>query len=90
MAMGAYIATKDADRDENMYFIGIDGLPGPEGGAQAVLNGELNATFLYPTGGREAIQTAMKILYTEPVEKQITLETATIDRENAARFLGTN
>jgi ribose transport system substrate-binding protein len=63
-------------------------LPGPEGGAQAVLNGELNATFLYPTGGKEAIKTALKILQTEPVEKQITLETATIDRENAARFVG--
>jgi ribose transport system substrate-binding protein len=88
MAMGAYIAAKDAARDEGMYFIGIDGLPGPEGGAQAVLNGELNATFLYPTGGKEAIKTALKILQTEPVEKQITLETATIDRENAARFVG--
>ncbi len=87
MAMGAFIAAQNANRQKDMYFIGIDGLPGPEGGAQAVLNGELNATFLYPTGGREAIQTAMKILQGEKVEKNITLKTATIDSSNAKDFI---
>lgn len=87
MAMGAYIAAKNANRQREMYFIGIDGLPGPEGGAQAVLNGQLSATFLYPSGGREAILTALKILRGEAVEKNITLPTATIDSSNAKQFI---
>ncbi|GAB4363156.1 MAG: substrate-binding domain-containing protein [Calditrichia bacterium] len=87
MAMGAYIAAKNANRHREMFFIGIDGLPGPEGGAQAVLNGELSATFLYPTGGAEAIQTALKILKGESVPKNITLQTATIDSTNAREFI---
>lgn len=87
MAMGAYIAARNAKRDQNMFFIGIDGLPGPEGGAQAVLNGELSATFLYPTGGSETIETALKILKGETVDKNITLQTATIDSSNAKEFI---
>jgi ribose transport system substrate-binding protein len=87
MAMGAYIAAKNANRDKEMYFLGIDGLPGPEGGAQAVLNGELNATFLYPSGGKEAILIALKILNGEDVEKNMTLQTATIDSSNAKEFI---
>ncbi len=87
MAMGAYIAAKNANRDQGIFFIGIDGLPGPEGGAQAVLNGELSATFLYPTGGGEAIKTALKILNGESVDKNITLQTATIDSSNAQEFI---
>ncbi|HFE64588.1 MAG TPA: hypothetical protein ENK14_09280 [Caldithrix sp.] len=87
MAMGAYLAAKNAGRSQEMYFIGIDGLPGLEGGAQAVLNGELSATFLYPTGGAEAIQTALKILQGEKVPKNITLQTATIDSSNAKKYI---
>ena len=87
MAMGAYLAAKNAGRSQEMYFIGIDGLPGPEGGAQAVLNGELSATFLYPTGGAEAIQTALKILQGEKVPQNITLQTATIDSSNAKKYI---
>jgi len=87
MAMGAYIAAKNANRNMEMYFLGIDGLPGAEGGAQAVLNGELNATFLYPSGGKEAILIALKILHDETVDKNITLQTATIDSSNAKKFI---
>jgi len=87
MAMGAYLAAENANREKDMYFIGIDGLPGPEGGAQSVLNGQLRATFLYPTGGKEAIQIALKILKGEEVKKNITLETATIDSTNAQEYI---
>ena len=87
MAIGAYLAARDARREKEMYFLGIDGLPGPEGGVQAVLDGMLSATFLYPTGGKIAIQTALKILRGETVPKTITLKTATIDSTNAKQFL---
>lgn len=83
MALGAYLAAKDAGREKDIYFIGIDGLPGPEGGAQAVANGELSATFVYPTGGKEAIETVLKVLDGIQVEKHIGLATTTITPENA-------
>lgn len=87
MAIGAYLATKDAGRLKGMYFIGIDGLPGPEGGIQAVANGELNGTFIYPTGGKQAVQTALKILKGEKVPKNITLSSISITPQNAKQYL---
>jgi len=87
MVMGAYIAAKNAGRAQGMYFIGIDGLPGAEGGIQAVINKELDATFVYPTGGQEAIITALKILNGEKVDKNINLETRMITSENAEEEL---
>ncbi len=86
MAIGAYLAAKNAGRQEDMYFIGIDGLPGPEGGAQAVLSGQLDATFLYPTGGKEAIRVADDILDGREVPKHITLPTVRIDPSNANKY----
>ncbi len=86
MASGAYIAAKNANRFEKTFFIGIDGLPGAEGGVQAVLNGELNATFVYPTGGKEAINVAKDILSGKKTPKTITLETVTIDKSNASKY----
>ncbi|GAB1450459.1 hypothetical protein MASR2M47_05150 [Draconibacterium sp.] len=56
---------------------------GEEGGIQFVINGELNATFLYPTGGEKAIQIANKILHNLPFEKENLLETVVIDSTNA-------
>jgi ribose transport system substrate-binding protein len=87
MALGAYLAAKDVNREKNIKFIGIDGNPGPEGGCQAVLDGKLEATFLYPTPGAEGIRMALKILKKEIVPKRILLPTAVITRENAARFV---
>ena len=78
MAIGAYLAAKNANREKDILFIGIDGLPGAEGGIQAVENKELSATFVYPTGGKEAIETALKILAGEKVERNITLGTRTV------------
>ncbi len=86
MAIGAYIAAKNVMRFEKTYFIGIDGLPGAEGGVQAVLNGELNATFLYPSGGRKAITIANDVLMGKKVPKTITLKTVTIDKTNAGKY----
>ncbi len=87
MAMGAYLAATAMNR-QGLRIIGIDGLPGPEGGAKAVLDGKLDATFLYPNCGKEAIETAVKILHKEPVPKQLRLQTARITKANAAQFVG--
>jgi ribose transport system substrate-binding protein len=80
MAVGAYLAAKAKGRDREMKFIGIDALPGPDGGRQAVADGKLEATFVYPTGGREAVESAAKILAGEQVPKRITLQTQRITK----------
>jgi ribose transport system substrate-binding protein len=63
MAEGAYIAAQDAGIDTSqVLFIGIDALPTPDGGIMSVLDGRLGVTFVYPTGGRQAIEWAHHIL----------------------------
>ncbi len=63
-------------------FIGVDALPGPFGGIQAVHDGVLDATFFYPTGGDKAIEIAQKILTGGPYQKENTLQTAAVDSSN--------
>jgi signal transduction histidine kinase/DNA-binding response OmpR family regulator len=82
MAKGAYSVAKE-NGIENKFYLGIDGLYGKEGGIQYVINGELDATFLYPTGGEKAIQIAHKILDKLPFERENLLETVVIDSTNA-------
>jgi ribose transport system substrate-binding protein len=84
MAVGAYLAAKAKGREKDMKFIGIDALPGPDGGRQAVADGTLEATFVYPTGGREAVDAAAKILAGQQVPRRITLDTERITRRSAA------
>jgi ribose transport system substrate-binding protein len=80
MAIGAYLAAKAKGRDKEMKFIGIDGLPGLDGGRQAVTDGKLAATFVYPTGGKQAVEIADSILRRKPVPHRITLPTQRITR----------
>jgi ribose transport system substrate-binding protein len=70
-AHGAYLAAKAAGREKQMKFVGIDALP--HEGQMYVRQGVLSASFEYPTGGKEAIETAVKILRGEKVPKEITL-----------------
>lgn len=84
-AEGAYTAAKNAGREGEMKFIGIDALPTPDGGIKGVMEGRLTATYVYPTGGKEAIENAYKILVKgEQVEKSITLDTLEVTKDNAA------
>ena len=87
MTIGAYLAALYVGRTKDIYFIGIDGLSGPEGGVQAVADNKLNATFIYPTGGGTAVQTALKILKGENVPKNITLSSIAITPKNAKEYL---
>ena len=81
-AHGAYLAAKAAGREKGIRFVGIDALP--QEGVAYVAQGILDATFQYPTGGREAIETAMKILNGEPVEKKMVLGSRLFTRDNVA------
>ena len=84
MAEGAYLAAQAAGR-KDLKFVGIDGLPIESGGIKAVEQGRLQATNLYPTGGKEAVEAAKKILIDcQPVPKTETLPTELITKDNAA------
>lgn len=82
-AHGAFLAAKAAGRDKNLLFVGIDGLP--HEGQAYVKQGLLSASFEYPTGGREAIETAMKLFKGEKVEKEITLNSRVFTKENVSK-----
>ncbi len=85
MAEGAYLAAKAAGLDQKIKFIGIDGLPIPTGGVKAVEAGRLAATFVYPTGGREAVDAAKKLLVDcGKTEKTQLLQTQLVTQANAA------
>ncbi|HYY29516.1 MAG TPA: substrate-binding domain-containing protein [Chthoniobacterales bacterium] len=88
IAYGAYLAAKDAGREKQIKFLGIDGLP--DEGVTWVCKGQLTATFLYATPGAEGIRQALKIVKGEPVEKKITLPTMAIDQTNCEQILKDN
>ena len=80
MAIGAWLAAKAKGREHEMKFIGIDGLPGLDGGRQAVADGKLAATFVYPTGGKQAVEVADSILRGLAVPHRITLTSERITK----------
>lgn len=79
-AHGAYLAAKAANREKNILFVGIDALPSE--GVAYVKQGILDATLAYPTGGQEAVQTALKILNGETVPQKIELQSRLFTKEN--------
>lgn len=86
MALAAREAIMEIDplAVKRIKFIGIDALPGKGKGIEAVSNGYLTASFVYPTGGTTAIKVAWQILNGQPVSKQYALTSALIDKENAS------
>tara|TARA_R100001369_G_C3321047_1_gene168940 strand:- start:476 stop:3220 length:2745 start_codon:yes stop_codon:yes gene_type:complete len=83
MAKGAWEVARNLGMESQIKIIGVDGLNGPNGGIQLVKDGVLNATILYPTGGAEAIEIALKILNAEVVPTNNILSTTVIDQFNA-------
>jgi len=80
-AHGAWLAARAAGREKDIKFVGIDALP--HEGVMYVSQGILDAAFEYPTGGREAVQTALRILNAESVPKEITLGSRVFTKDNA-------
>lgn len=79
-AHGAYLAAKAADRENDIIFVGIDGLP--HEGQMYVKQGLLEASFEYPTGGKEAIDNALLLLNGSTVPKEITLASRVFTAES--------
>ncbi|MCX8037541.1 MAG: substrate-binding domain-containing protein [Candidatus Sumerlaeia bacterium] len=85
MAFGAYLAAKDAKREKDIKFVGIDAIP--EEGCMWVKNGQLAATFVYPPPGVEGLHAALKILKGEKVPPRISLPTRRITSANVDEYL---
>lgn len=83
MAMGVFDALKLIPNIKQPLIIGIDALSTPDGGIQQVINGVLDATFIYPTGGDKTIQIAHNILIKKVFDKENNLYTAVVDKTNA-------
>lgn len=89
MAEAAIISAQNAGRDlKKMLFVGIDGLPTPDGGVRSVQDGRINVTYVYPTGGAQAIDWAVRILEKkEKPPKAVVLSTEQVTKDNAAAVL---
>jgi ribose transport system substrate-binding protein len=79
-AHGAYLAAKAVGREQEILFVGIDALP--HEGQAYVRQGVLDACFEYPTGGKEAIDVALRILGGDAVEKEIVVESRVFTQDN--------
>jgi galactofuranose transport system substrate-binding protein len=85
MAFGAWRAAKVAGR-QGIFFIGIDGLPGPTGGIELVRRGILSATFTCPTGGKESVIYGRDILLKkEGIPKKIFLRPRKVTSQELAQ-----
>jgi signal transduction histidine kinase/DNA-binding response OmpR family regulator len=82
LAFSASKVCKTMGLEKRIKIIGVDGLPGENGGIDLVEKGILEATILYPTGGEEAILTAVKIVQKNPYKKENRLVTTIIDSSN--------
>jgi len=89
MTEAAIISAENAGLNmDEMLFIGIDALPTPDGGIRSVLDGRIDVTYVYPTGGAEAIDFAVQILeegVNPPAE--VVLETEEVVADNAQQLL---
>ena len=81
LALSAYRTAQKLGKAKDLFFVGIDAIP-VINGMQLVKNGTLNATLLYPTGGAEVIQTAVKILNRQAYNKETKLLTNVITSDN--------
>lgn len=82
MALAAYDVIRSVSEEDahRIKFIGIDAIVGVD----AVIDGRLTASFLYPPGGEFVIETAVKLLDGESVERKYTLQSSMVDISNAS------
>lgn len=87
MAIAAreYFTAWDSVKGKALHIIGVDAVPGA--GLEAVQDGRINASFMYPTGGEQVIRAAMQIIRGQHVDKFIPLRTAPVDRQAAETLL---
>ncbi len=82
MASGVSESFKALHHPLKARIVGVDALPGQGGGLQMIANKVIDASMLYPTGGKEAIYTAFKILNKESFTRENILKSLVIDSAN--------
>jgi|HubBroStandDraft_6_1064221.scaffolds.fasta_scaffold117858_2 ribose transport system substrate-binding protein len=85
MALGAIKAVEAAGRSKEIVIIGIDG---QNSAFQAVKDGKLAATFIYPFCAPEGIEYAYKIAKGEQVPPVVELKSTQVDPSNIDQYLG--
>jgi ribose transport system substrate-binding protein len=85
MALGAIKAVEAAGRSKEIVVIGIDG---QNSAFQAVKDGKLAATFIYPFCAPEGIEYAYKIAKGEQVPAVVELKSTQVDPSNIDQYLG--
>lgn len=83
MAELANTYAKESGLADSIFFMGVDGLPGSGRGIEAVEDGILDATVLYPTRGDDAVRLILAVLNELPYQKENSLETIIIEPSNA-------
>lgn len=83
MAIGAYHAASKRKRNKEIIFVGIDALRGKGLGIESVIEGKLDASFIYPTGGDKVMQIAIAILKGQNYPRETQLSTALVNEQNA-------
>jgi ribose transport system substrate-binding protein len=85
MALGAIKAVEAAGRSKEIVIIGIDG---QNSAFQAVKDGKLAATFIYPFCAPEGVEYAYKIAKGEQVPPVVELKSTQVDPSNIDQYLG--
>lgn len=89
-ALTARRAAADAHVAERIKFLGIDGLPGPGEGIEAVSKGLLAGTYIYPTHGEEIVKLALDILQGKPYKRENSIHGIIVTPDNASIMLRTS
>ncbi len=88
MAYGAALALRGKKREVPTRIVGVDGFSGAGGGLEMVGNGIIDATFLCPTGGKEAVRFSMDILAkAEGIPKKVILRSRLVSKKNLSEIL---
>lgn len=82
-AWGAQQAAKEKNREKQMLFVGIDGLPGENQGVDLVAKGVMTASYIYPTKGEAIVPLAMNILQGKSYKRMNYFQSALVTAENA-------
>lgn len=87
LALGAWQVARRHGLEHKVKFVGIDALPGDDGGIRLVRDGVLDASYIYPTRGDLVIQLALNILEGKPYKHDNYMKAALVTKDNAETML---
>lgn len=85
IAVREFFVKKDSIEGHKIHIIGVDAVPGA--GLEAVADGRINTSFMYPTGGEQIVRAAVRLAGGLPVDKFIPLQSALVDKTVASTLL---